>query len=411
MEDLAACRARARAQYPALESGVAFLENAGGSQMPRQVADRVYRYLLQTNVQLGATYPLSRRCTELVAAAHETAGVLLGAGQGGVVLGSSTSALLRMLGECYAETLRPGQEVIVAESNHEANIGPWKRLEQMGVRLRWWRLDRECCSCTLEGLADLLSERTALVALPHVSNLLGGIEDVRGAAELAHRRGARVVVDGVAFAPHRAMACAAWGVDWYVYSAYKVYGPHMAVLFGRRDAFADLEGPNHFFVPRGEVPYKFELGGVCHEGCAGLLGLPEYLEELAGRAQPGPFDRRLVEESFGLMERLEEPLTARLLEWLRSNPAVRIQGRPEPGPGRVGTISFTHERLSSREIVSALDESGVAIRHGHMYAWHLCEALGLDPADGVVRASLLHYNMPEEIERLIDALRRIPGFM
>jgi selenocysteine lyase/cysteine desulfurase len=268
-------------------------------------------------------------------------------------------------------------------------------------------MDPESFACPLESLADLLDERTVLVALPHVSNLLGGIVDLGAVVDLAHAAGARVVADGVAYAPHRAVDVQAWDVDYYVYSTYKVYGPHMAVMYGKREALAGLTGPNHFFVPDDDLPYKFEPGGANHESCAGLLGLGDYLRFLTGRPDGAACDRTVVEEAFARMQAWEEPLIARLLDYLGGRGDVRIIGPAEGGPARVGTVSFVHDSRSSREITEAIDPTGVAIRHGHMYAWHLCEALGLDVEDGVVRVSFVHYNTVAEIDRLIEVLERV----
>jgi cysteine desulfurase family protein (TIGR01976 family) len=394
-------RQRIRAQFPALAGDTVFLENAGGSQVPAVVADRIRDYMLSNYVQIGAGYPLSRRATELVDEAHEFVRLMMNGGDGDVILGPSTSALLRMLADCYGQVLEPGAEIVVAQTGHEANVGPWKRLERLGFMLRWWEMDPATFSCPLARLEELLSPRTALVAFPHVSNLLGEIVDIRKITDIVHAAGARVVVDGVAYAPHRAIDVTAWDVDWYGYSTYKVYGPHMAALWGRRDALAELEGPNHFFVPDDDLPYKFELGGVSHEACAGIRGLREYLAFLV-EIEPDTLDREAVERAFAIMKACELPLQARLLAYLRSRHDVRIVGPSEDGPSRVGTISFVHNRMSSAEITRAADRAAIGVRHGHMYAYHLCEAAGLDPDDGVVRTSLVHYNTPEEIDRLIE---------
>jgi cysteine desulfurase family protein (TIGR01976 family) len=402
-------RERIRAQFPALAGNTVYLENAGGSQVPAVVADSIRDYMLTSYVQLGAGYPLSHRATELVDEAHDFVRLMMNGKDGEVILGPSTSALLKMLAVSYAQVLKPGSEIIVAQTGHEANVGPWKMLDRHGFTLRWWEMDPANCTCSLSDLENLLSDRTALVAFPHVSNLLGEIVDIEAITSLTHAAGARVVVDGVAYAPHRAMDVSAWNVDWYAYSTYKVYGPHMAALWGRRDALAELPGPNHFFVPDEELPYKFELGGANHEGCAGICGLRDYLATLIGEADPRALDRAAIEQAFGIMTACELPLQARLIEYLRSRDDVRIIGPTDDGDSRVGTISFVHDSKSSAEITAAVDRSGIGIRHGHMYAYHLCEAAGLDPEDGVVRTSLVHYNTPEEIERLIEVFQEVLG--
>jgi cysteine desulfurase family protein (TIGR01976 family) len=391
-----------RAQFPALAQDTLFLENAGGSQLPSVVIDAMHAYLRDTYVQLGAPYALSQRCTQIVQQAHDDVRTFVnGDGVGEVVLGHSTSWLFRMLADCYAETISEGDEIVVAESGHEANIGPWLRLERQGATIRWWRVDPETGGSTLDALRDVLSERTRIVAFPHVSNLLGEITDVPAVTRAAHAVGARVVVDGVAYAPHRAIDVKAWDVDWYGYSAYKVFGPHVGVLYGRHDGLAELEGPNHFFIPRDEVPYKFELGGVAHEGCAGIAALRHYLQFLTGR---DTYDRETVTRAFQTMEAYERPLQDRLVQYFDAHPRTRIVGPTDAGQRRVPTVSFLHATRTSQAVSEVANREAIGIRFGHMYAHRLCSALGLDPEDGVVRVSAVHYNSPAEIERLIDVL-------
>ena len=405
-----------RAQFPALAaSGTVFLENAGGSQVPRSVADAVRDYMLHHYVNAGAAYELSRRATAINVDAHDFINRFMnGEDRGQVILGPSSTALCRMLAGCYRQVLQPGDEVIVSEAGHEANIGPWLELAAQGVIVKFWRVDPATFDLPIDALRALLSPRTKIVAFPHVSNVLGGIVDVKAIAELAHGVGAKVVVDGVAFASHQSIDVAAWGVDWYVYSTYKVFGPHMGALFGTHEALAELTGPNHYFIPRTEVPRKFEVGGANPEGCAGLLGLRPYLHFLAGREPPNEeVSRATIEAAYRTMAHHEEPLTERLMRYLRGKAGVRILG-PSAAPGnpahrsRVGTISFVHARKSSREIAEYANARGLGIRHGHSYSYRLCEALGLkNPADGVVRASFVHYNTPAEIDRLVATLDEV----
>ncbi len=398
-------RTLVRGWFPALASGFAYLENAGGSQVPGAVAEAIRDYMLTDYVQVGAGYPQSQRATEVVARAHEFIETFTNAtGVGKVILGNSTTALIHILANAYAEVWHPGDEVIIAETNHEANAGPWAKLESRGIVIKTWPVDRDTVGCPLERLTELLTERTKLVAFPHVSNLLGEVVDVKAVTELAHAAGAKVIADGVAYAPHRAIDVAGWGVDWYAYSTYKVYGPHMAALFGRHEAIEELTGPNHFFIPKESIPYKFELGSISHEGCAGLLALEPYLQFLAQRDGEG---RDTVEAAFEAMQALEMPLQIRLLRYLRQKPGVRIIGLGDEGPRSVGTISFVHDRLPSSQIVAHVDGKGIGIRNGHMYAVRLCRALGIDLVEGVVRVSLVHYNTPGEIDRLIAAFEEI----
>lgn len=403
--------ARIRAQFPALAGETVFLENAGGSQVPGIVANAIRDYMLSSYVQLGAGYAHSLRATETVDKAHDFINLFMnGTQRGKVILGSSSSALCRMLADCYANVIGADASIVLAASAHEANVGPWLRLAQLtGATVRWWPVDPVEQRCTLETLEPLLDDSVALVAFPQVSNLLGGINDVKTITERVHEAGARVVVDGVAFAPHRAIDVEAWNVDWYVYSTYKVYGPHMAALFGSDDALRDLEGhgPNHFFIPHDEVPYKFEIGGVSHENCAGLLALGTYLNILTDKPADATPTRETIETAFDLMTACELPLQQRLIDYLQSKPGVRIVGPATGDVSRVGTISFVHDSIPAATIVAEADRRNIGIRYGHMYAYRLCEGLGIDVSTGVVRTSVVHYNTMDEVEQLIDAFEAV----
>lgn len=410
-----------RAQFPALSRPTAFLDNAGGSHLPRCVLDAMTRYMAESFVQIGGDYPESLAAAENVAGAHDMVKLLLNAhGAGEVVLAQSTTSLCHLLASCYERSPRSDRnEIVVCTAGHEANIGAWMRLAERGWVVREWRAERDhgqnharwrILPHTLRGL---LSERTRLVAFPHVSNILGEIVDAAEVAAMAHSVGARVVCDGVAYVPHRAPDVARLGVDWYVYSTYKVYGPHAAALFGTREAFAEIEGPNHYFIPRDRVPYKFELGGVNHESCAAINGLWEYLCFLAGEAslparrnETRARDRAMVERAFGVMENLELATQSMLIEWLRSRRDIEIVGPTHADAGRVPTISFVVRGRSSRELATRANRDGLAMRFGHFYSKRLVESIDLEPDDGVVRVSLVHYSSPAEVTRLIEWLER-----
>lgn len=425
--------------FPALEqSEIVFLDNAGGSQMPGVVADAMNHYLRHRFVQTGADYATSREATATVARAHEFLRVFTNAGPGSAghrdgardgtgeaIIGASTSALCRMLADCYAEVLTPGGEIVVCETAHESNLGPWARLERFGHTVRVWRVDPATGEAPLGSLLGLLTPKTRIVAFPQVSNILGEIVDVPGIVRAIrgscgpadadpNKGGPRIVVDGVAAAPHRAIDAAALGCDYYVYSTYKVFGPHAAAMFARRDALAALTGPNHAFIPKDEHPRKFELGGANHESCAGILALDDYLRDLLGRPRlPDPlnpahaFDRRVVTDGFAAMESLESVLQDQFMGWLRSQSRLRVVGPARSDASRVCTISFVHESRPSKQIAQAANAAGLGIRYGNFYAVRLCRALGLDLADGVVRVSFAHYNSPREVDRLIAGLHAI----
>ncbi len=404
-----------RASFPALQrSPEVLLDNAGGSQVPLCVADAIREYMLSSYVQLDADYDMSRRATETVERAHAFIELFMNAGdRGRVVLGSSTTALCAMLADAYRRAGLEGRdEIVVAGSAHEANAGPWHRLAGHGYRVRVWPFDTETFELRPESLAPLLSARTRLVAFPHVSNLFGRVDDARAMTRLAHDAGARVVVDGVAYGPHRAIDVTSLEADWYMYSTYKVFGPHMAALYGAHDAFAEIAGPNHFFIRGDDIPYKFEPGGVSHEGCAGLLGLWPYLASVTGAEAGDEPSRPVIEAAYTLFAELETALQRPLIDYLRQRSDVRIIGPDTSDSTRVCTVSFVHKTRRSRGIVEAAGRRGFGLRHGHCYAYRLCERLAElgvihDAEDGVIRASLLHYNTADEVQRLIECLEGI----
>ena len=401
-----------RSRFPALGGEWVYLDNAGGSQTLAGVADAVRDYLLTVNVQHGASYEPSRRAVAAVAAGQAAAAELAGAADPAeILLGASTTALMQNLARAMVAGgwLAPGDEVIVTDTDHEANIGPWRRLAGLGVVVREWRLDRDSLTLRAEDLAALLTPRTKVVAFTHCSNVLGTFHDVPELAALARAAGARVVVDGVAFAPHRLLDVAALGADFYGFSLYKVYGPHLAALWGRRASFAALGKLNHEFVADDDVPYKLQPGGPCYELAAALPAIVDYLAELGRRAgaDPGAGRRAALAAGFAAIAAHEERLAARLLDFLAARRDVRVIGEPSPARARrAPTVSFVSERADSDAIVRRVDAARIGIRHGHFYAKRLIDRLGLADRQGVVRVSMVHYNSGAEIDRLLGALER-----
>jgi len=406
----------ARAQFPALAGGWVFLDNAGGSQVLASVADRVRDYLLTTSVQVGASYEPSRLAAERIAAAARAGALLVNAADPSeVVLGPSTTQLLQNLARAFRDRIGPGDEIVVTNADHEANVTPWLRLaEERGATVRFWRADPATAGLGLAGLTPLMTARTRLVCFPHVSNVVGTVHPVAEITRFVHQRGALVCVDGVAYAPHRAVDVRAWDADFYVFSLYKVFGPHQGLLYGKRDLLLDLANVNHVFVPKDALPYKLLPGNLNYELAHGVPAIVEYLEELGRRAMmssgtaPDATARERIEAAFAAIARHEESLTAPLLEYLAGKPGVRLLGDPAPGrDGRIATVAFSVEGRSSAEIPAAVDPFRIGIRYGDFHARRLIEDLGLAERGGIVRISMAHYNTPEEIERLIAALETV----
>lgn len=399
-----------RGRFPALAGPFVYFDNGGGSQILQPVLDRMNDHLVRHNVQLGASYPLSVAAGDaLVDAQRGVATLINAADPDEVVMGSSTTALLRMIAGSVGQTLEPGDEIIVTSGDHEANIGPWLELERVGARIRWWHADPDSGELERAGLEPLLGDRTRLVAMTHTSNILGSINPVSEIAGLVHRVGAILCVDGVGFAPHRAVDVRAFGADLYVFSFYKTFGPHHAVLWGRRDLLRELPGHGFGFVSEDDVPYKFQPGNANYELSVSVLGILDYLAELGMTEDASPrgsaVPRAAVQSAFDRIALHEEELIRPLMALLAGRDGVRIVGRPEADRGaRVSIVSFVSSRRSSREIVTAVDAHGIGIRHGHFYSARLIDQLGIDGGDGVVRVSMVHYNSPAEVDRLIDAL-------
>ena len=395
--------AHVRSQFPALaDDGWAYFDNAGGSQVLGGVAARVADYLLTTSVQTGASYAISETATSRMREARAKIARLIGAGRPEeVVLGPSTTVLMRFLATAMASQFSPGDEVILTDFDHESNIGPWLMLKERGVVFKTWSINRETLEIDLADLKDLMSERTKLVCVTHCSNILGTINPIAEIAALVHSAGARLCVDAVAYAPHRMVDVVASGADYYVFSFYKVYGPHFAVLWGVYETLLDLDGLYHYFYDRDKVPMKLEPGNTNYELAWGCTAIVDYLDDLGG----GTSDRSAIEAAFEAISVHEEALSKRLLDWLTSQNTVRIVGSRSPGRAtRVPTIAFKVEGCDSGKIVCAVDPHRIGIRHGDFHSRRLVEHLGLAGEGGVVRVSMVHYNTLTEVDRLIGVL-------
>ena len=420
-----------RSYFPGLESDWVFLDNAGGSQILQPVLDRINEYLRTSNVQHGASYAVSRQAEDRLAEAARGVATLVNAASADeIIMGPSSSIMIRMLAESVGRRLAAGDEIVVSRGDHEANIGPWLDLARLGVAAKYWNPRPTTLELHLEDLEPLLTPRTRLVAVTHVSNIFGRINPIREIADRVHEAGALLCVDGVAYAPHRAVDVQALDADFYATSFYKVYGPHHAVMYGKRDLLLQLPSLNHFFVEESEIPYKFQPGNVNYELSYGMLGLIDYIRSLAVALGAGavegaagtlrvsegestqrarlPDNRTAVLVAFDAMAAHEELLAERFIDYLDSKPKVRIVGPTTSARRvRVPTISFCVVDADSRAIVEAVDAHRIGIRYGDFYSHRLVDDLGLRPSNGVVRVSMVHYNTLGEIDRLIRALDQL----
>ena len=401
---------RVRAEFPALAGGTVYLDNAGGSQVLTRVADRVRDYLLTSSVQLGASYAASQAAGEKVLAARRAVAELVNAPHDdAVVMGGATTALMFVLTQALLPGVRPGDEIIVTNTDHESNIGGWMRLRQAGAVVKVWEVNRDSLELELDDLDTLLSPRVTWVAMTHASNILGTVNPVEDVARRVHAAGGRLCVDAVAYAPHRLVDVKACGADVVVFSFYKVFGPHYAVMWVERELLLSLPSLNHYFIGAEVLPYKLQPGNVNYELSYGCMGIHDYLCDTGKALGAEGTPRQRMQAAFDAFERQEDLIAERLLGWLRGRKGVRIVGRPTvDGRRRVPTISFVVAGAQSDAIVRHVDKAGIGIRFGDFYAKRLVEALGLQGQGGVVRVSMAHYNTLDEIDRLV---RQLEGVM
>ena len=402
-----------RAEFPALRGDWVFLDNAGGSQVLARVADRVRDYLLTSSVQLGASYAPSQIAGDKVLAARRAVAELINAPHDDeVVMGGATTALMFMLTQALlmqkTPGIVPGDEIIVTNSDHEANIGGWARLRQAGAVIKIWEVNRDSLTLELADLDRLLSPRVQWLAMTQASNILGTVNPVEEVARRVHAAGGRVCVDAVAYAPHRLVDVQASGADVVVFSFYKVFGPHYAVMWVQRELLLSLPSLNHDFIGPEVLPYKLQPGNVNYELSYGCIGICDYLCDTGTALGASGPARQRMQAAFDAFEAHEDALAERLLGWLRGKPSVRIIGQASvTAHTRVPTISFVVANTPSERIVRHVDGHGIGIRFGDFYAKRLIEALGLQAQGGVVRVSMAHYNTLGEIDRLIGALDEV----
>ena len=397
-----------RTFFPPIENGIAYFENAGGSYVPRQVIDRLTRAMEECQNQPAWPFASSRDLTSRLDGSISAMAEMIGAAKDEIVIGPSTTLNVYVLAQALRPLFAEGDEIVVTNQDHEANSGAWRRLAEFGVVIKEWRIDAETGELDPATLDDLLGARTRLVCFPHVSNVVGSINPVAEIAAKAHRVGAMVCVDGVAFAAHDRIDVKEWDVDFYLFSLYKIYGPHLAVLYGKREAIARCRNQNHFFHD-GKVPQVLNPGGLNYESVASLSGITDYFEAVHDHhfGPGGNSLRDRLDKVFGLFARHEEVVADRFIGFLLSRPAVRLIGqRSGDRARRMPTISFSVEGRSSRDIAGALADESFAVGNGHFYGYRCVSALGYEnPEDGVVRVSMAHYTGIDEVDRLIAAMR------
>jgi cysteine desulfurase family protein (TIGR01976 family) len=400
-----------RDRFPALAraSPFVYFDNAGGAQAPREVLERVGSHLIDFNVQRGAPYPKSAEVDRVIAKARARVAILLGADNPAeVAFGMNATSFIRLVSLALGQTIAaPRNEIIVTDLDHHANISTWLELEKTGVRISWWRM-RKDQRLHVEDLVPLLSERTRLVACTVVSHALGSRVDVAGAAREAHAVGAEVFLDCVHYTPHGAIDVKAWDCDYLVCSGYKAFAPHMGFLWGKLPALERLPTFREEFIPDAP-PDKIEAGTFVYENVAGMAAAVDYLEALGGELDPTANSprARIVAAMAGIEAYERDLSTAMLAALARAGAHIYGVADADAVRQRVPTFCFNLPGVAPAAVALGLAAADIGARDGHMYAPRLMDRLGLSLASGAVRASLVHYNTLEEVDRFAEALRLV----
>lgn len=392
--------------------GWVHLENAGGSFLPRQVIELYSQHLAKHRIQPYAAAGPAKAAGEAMDRARALIPATFGVDgadpdAGDVHIGPSTSQNTYVLAQAVGAGLEPGDEIIVTNQDHEANIGAWRRLGERGSTVRQWSVDPETGLLDLADLETIVGPRTRLIALTHASNLAASVNPIRQVADIADRVGALVVVDGVAWAPHAAIDVAELGCDVYLYSTYKTYGPHQGLMWTRPGLADRLANQAHWFKADSATA-RLSPAGPDHAAVAALAGMIDYYEDLHrhhwGPDSAGTTLAGRIARVYGLVAAHEERLMGPLLALLDQR-GLRVVGSTSASRAdRAPTVAFDPGPVSGATVVGALADAGIGVGHGDFYARRLIEAMGIDE---VVRISAVHYNTVEEIDRTVAALDRV----
>ena len=402
-----------KSQFPAFKDNLckdwSFFENAGGSYVPLTVINRLNNFMISTKVQPYAEYSMSKIAGEQMDNATDLFAQMINANSNEIIIGGSTSINLYVLSNALKKYINPGDEIIVTNQDHEANISPWRRLSEVGAIIKEWKLNPINGELEIDDLKKIISNKTKILAITHCSNIVGSINNLKLISEIAHDKGAFVIGDGVSYAPHGFPDVKNLDVDFYTFSLYKTYGPHLALLYGKEEILKNLPNQNHEFL-EGQYPYTLNPGGPNHEELCSLIGIFEYFNKLYNHHFKD--DINLINEKIKKINNLiadhEKEIGNQLLEYINSRDDFNLIGRKKIiDKNRAPTISFTVKNKSSKKVSDILVSNKIATRNDNFYAWRCLKALGIDINDGVIRTSMVHYNTKKDVEKLINALEKI----
>ncbi len=408
-----------REQFPSLNLPAVFLDNPGGTQIARSSLERMVSYLSNHNANHGGAFATSVQSDSILAEAHQAMADFLNAARADeIIFGANMTTLTLQFSRSLSRTWKAGDEIVVTRLDHDANVSPWVlAAEDRGCKVHWVDFHPEDGTLDLEEMQKALAGKPRLLAVGYASNALGTINPVEQIVKMAHQVGAMVYIDAVQYAPHGPIDVQKLGCDFLVCSAYKFFGPHAGILYGRYDLLEELAAYKVRPAPN-ELPGKFETGTQNHEGIAGVLGAVEYLEWLGtkfGEAYAEKYSdqytgRRLkLKQAMAAIRAYEFELSRDLLETLEETPGVQLYGLRDARrlEARVPTYSFTLKGWQPRQAAEKLGQQGIYVWDGNYYAISITERLGLEQSGGMIRVGPVHYNTLDEIKRLREALAQM----
>jgi cysteine desulfurase family protein (TIGR01976 family) len=405
-----------RSQFPSLAQTVngqpaIFLDGPGGTQVPQRVIDAISGYLAQSNANTCGAYATSRRTDAVIASARAAMADFFGSDADEVIFGPNMTTLTFAISRSIGRELHPGDEILLTHLDHDANIAPWRALEERGVIIRFAEIDQADCTLNLADLAQKLGPRTRLVAVGFASNAVGSINNVEEIVRLAHRHGALAYIDAVHYAPHRPINVRALDCDFLVCSTYKFFGPHMGVLYGKREHLQRLQ-PYKVRANTNAIPNCWEWGTLNHECIAGIGACVDYLADLGRQVDPTASTRRAaLLSAYRAIQQHERHLAAAMIRGVLAVPGLKLYGISDLSrvDRRCPTFAVRIGGHTPLELATKLGDRGFFTWDGNYYALNLTERLDVEKDGGFLRIGLAHYNTAEEVERLLQALREIVG--
>jgi cysteine desulfurase family protein (TIGR01976 family) len=405
-----------RAQFPSLQLQVngqqaAFLDGPAGTQVPRQVMDAVQNYFLKSNANTCGAFATSRSNDAIIASARAAMADFFNCDKDEIVFGQNMTTLTFALSRAIGRELNAGDEIVVTTLDHDANVAPWRALEEKGVVIRQVDIRESDCTLDLDDLKRKITSKTKLVAVGYASNAVGTINPVAEITKLAHAAGALMFIDAVHYAPHGPIDVRALDCDFLVCSPYKFFGPHMGTLYGKREQLLRFQ-PYKVRPAPDSLPDRWETGTQVQELIAGIGAAVDYLAELGRRCDPSAKDRRsALLAAYRATRQHEMALLSRLVEGLLAIPGLRFFGISDPKRfnDRCSTVSLRLANHTPTEVAAFLGERGIFTWDGNYYALNLTERLGVEATGGLLRIGLVHYNTMEEVDRLLAALREFAG--